>query len=83
MLLSQCIRTLGVLNFALAIGYPVAFMRITEEQSAEYPHLGLTAFGGPLKYLTFWSILIQLLFYIVALRNDVKYGARSGMRDSE
>ena len=82
-MLSQSVRALGVLNFVLAIGYQLAFVRITEEQSAEYPHLGFTAFGGPFKYLTFWNLLLQLLFFIIALRNDLKHGARKGKKYSK
>lgn len=80
---SPAVRTLGVLNFLLAIGYQLAYVRITEEQSAEYPHLGLTAFGGPFKYLTFWNLLIQLLFYVVALWNDLRHGSRKGKKKRE
>ena len=76
--LSQCVRALGVLNFVLAIGYQLTCVQITEEQSAQHPELGLTAFGGPFKYLTFWNLLVQLLFFAVALWNDLKHGARKG-----
>ncbi len=61
----------ALLNFATSIKLQLA-VHFTDEDVEKYKHLGIGRFAGPWKYLTFWNLWIQAIFFSVALINDVR-----------
>ncbi len=46
------------------------FPQIDKEDVESHPQLGLDQFGGPWKYLTFWNVWVQAIYFLMCYVND-------------
>ncbi len=46
------------------------FPQIDKEDVESHPQLGLDQFGGPWKYLTFWNVWVQAVYFLMCYVND-------------
>ena len=65
-ILPKILHIFGILNYVLFLGYKET---IKDELEAMYPER--KRFGGSWKYLTHWNIYLQLVYFGLALVNDV------------
>ena len=65
-MLAVLLHSAGVANFAFTIWYEFNVISIPEEISPRR-----SAYGGVWKYLTFWNLWIQMIYFGVALANDL------------
>ncbi len=47
------------------------FVQIPPDVVAANPDLGMDKFGGPWKYLTFWNLWIQGIYFLICTINDI------------
>ena len=73
----MCLFHLAVIiNYALFLRHS---RKVDEALNAKIPERA--SFGGTLKYLTHWNVLLQFAYFIIALTNDV-FGSESKSKEN-
>ena len=73
----MCLFHLAVIiNYALFLQHS---RRVDEALNKKYPQRA--SFGGPLKYLTHWNVLLQFVYFIIAFINAI-FGTQSRSKEN-
>ena len=71
-LLRTSIHVCAVANYLICIVGQLSSAPMPKDVIDQYPQMGFDKFGGSWKYLTFWNLWFQLVYFIICLANDFR-----------